>query len=96
MCQWGADKFIHVIRHSHPDYPDGWHEMAVDACIADYVQTMNNQGIITTACCCGHFKTPASILVATESVPLLENLGYEYHTFEPGRDDVVEHTVRKS
>lgn len=93
MCQWGTDKAIHVIRRNHLDYADGWHEIYVDACIADYVQAMNDQGIITVGCCCGHFKAPAVVLISTESRLLLDQLGYEYHEFEPGRDDVVEHTV---
>lgn len=92
MCKWGTDRLIYVIRHANPDVPDGWHPVYVDACIAGYVQRMNDQGIITTACCCGHGKGPGSVLVATESVPLLDRYGYEYHAYND-REDVVEHSL---
>jgi len=92
MCKWGTDKLIHVIRRNNPDVPDGWHPVYVDACIADYVHRMNDQGIITTACCCGHGKGPGAVLVVVESVPLLNELGYEHHPYD-NRDDVVEHTL---
>lgn len=93
MCAWGTDQIIHVIRRNHPDTPDGWHPVAVDACIADYVQRMNDQGVITVGCCCGHGKGRPVVLVAAESVPLLAQLGYEHHPFEAGREDVVEHYI---
>lgn len=94
MCQWGTTKLIQVIRRNHDDYPDGRHEVGADACIADYVQAMNDKGIVTVGCCCGHGNAPPTVLVASESVATMDALGYEHHEFEPGRDDVVEHWAR--
>lgn len=91
MCQWGTDAEIHVIRRNNDFIPDGWHPVYVDACIADYVQTMNLRGIITVGCCCGHGKSAfAAVLVDMASISLLERYGYEYHDFDD-RPDVVEH-----
>lgn len=94
MCDWGTDTIIHVIRRNNPNVPDGWHPMAVDACIAAYVQTMNNQGVITVGCCCGHGRGQPIVLVDAESVLLLKHLGYEYRAFED-RTDVVEHRIER-
>lgn len=88
MCEWGTDKVIRVIRRNNADIPDGWHSMAVDSCIADYVQVMNLRRIITVGCCCGHGRGPGEVLIARESVGLLEAWGYAWHA-ESGRDDIV-------
>lgn len=84
MCKWGTDKFIFVIRRNHPDSKDGWHRIVVDACIADYVQKMNDRGIITRGCCCGHGKEPGSVLVDRESIALMDDYGYAYEPYENG------------
>lgn len=82
MCKWGTDKLIHVIHRNNEYIPDGWHEIAVDACIADYVQEMNDRGIITTGCCCGHFKGDSVVTVATKSQDLLDLFGYAYQILD--------------
>lgn len=76
MCQWGTTVTIYVIRRNNPDIPDGWHPKGVDACIADYVQRMNEQGIVTTGCCCGHGKSPAWVTVDIGSLIQMLQLGY--------------------
>lgn len=78
MCSWGNDKIVRVIRRNNPDVSDGWHLVAVDACLAELVQAMNNAGIITLGCCCGHGKFPPSIIVSIESVALMTEHGYSY------------------
>lgn len=78
MCKWGTTTMINVIRRNHDDYPDGKHQVGVDACIADYVQAMNDAGIITIGCCCGHGKAQAIVLVAAESAAKLTENGYEF------------------
>jgi len=80
MCQWGTERIIHVIdRDRH---------VAVDACIADYVQEMNDRGIVTIACCCGHGQGLASVLVLRRSIP--EMLRWRY-AFENYSLDLIEH-----
>jgi hypothetical protein len=93
MCTWGTDKIIHVIRRNNDLFPDGWHPIAVDACIADYVQLMNDRGIITVGCCCGHFKSPSVVLVADVSKNLLEQYGYSYQPYE--FEDVLIHHIER-
>lgn len=82
MCKWGTDTTIYVIRRNNDTIPDGWHAIAVDFCIAEYVQEMNNRGIITLGCCCGHGKAPAVVLVALESADLMDRYGYAHTLYE--------------
>lgn len=77
MCKWGTRTKIKVIRRANPFVEDGWHEINVDACIADEVQMLNNKGIITLNSCCGHGKGEPNCLIAPESVQKCKELGYE-------------------
>lgn len=89
MCEWGTSLPIYVIRRNNDSIPDGWHLIYVDACIAPVVQTMNNLGILTVGCCCGHGKTNATVLVELESEELMLKFGYNYTVFE---DRLLEYT----
>jgi len=84
MCTWGTDKLIYVIQRNNPYIPRGWHLMAVDSCIADYVQCMNALGIITCGCCCGHYQAPPIVLVEPESTSLMVLYEYTYIINEDG------------
>lgn len=54
----------------------------VDACIAEEVMELLNNGVKTMGCCCGHNKLIPSIAVHPESVKLMEAMGYKHH-FNP-------------
>jgi hypothetical protein len=92
MCEWGTEKTIKVIRRNNDRNTDGWHDMAVDACIADYVQVMNYKSILTVGCCCGHGDGRPNVLVSSESIPDMEPMGYDWEPV-PGRDDVIVHWI---
>lgn len=49
MCLHGAYKMVKIINENQ-----GKSEVVIDACIADEIQELNNLGIITVGCCCGH------------------------------------------
>lgn len=49
MCLHGAYKYVDIINSNQNKK-----RVVVDACIADEIQTLNNQGVITIGCCCGH------------------------------------------
>jgi hypothetical protein len=48
MCLQGVYKWVNVINEQQNQ------RVKVDACIADEIQDLNDQGIITLGCCCGH------------------------------------------
>ncbi|MCM3452750.1 hypothetical protein M3685_02155 [Heyndrickxia oleronia] len=49
MCLYGIYKYVTIINPNQNKK-----QVVVDACIADEVQELNNKGIITLGCCCGH------------------------------------------
>lgn len=49
MCLYGTYKLVNVINRDQNKK-----RILVDACIADEIQDLNNNGIITLGCCCGH------------------------------------------
>lgn len=83
MCKWGTHETVYCIRRNNDLYPDGWHPIAVDSCLAPTIREMNERGIITTGCCCGHGNGNGFIGVATESAKLLSEwcfeTGHSYH-----------------
>jgi len=40
-----------------------WDKKSIDKCIAPIVQALNDGGIYTSGCCCGHGKTDGNILL---------------------------------
>lgn len=78
MCKWGTHTIIGVIRRNNEFILDGWHMKGVDSCIAELVQLMNIQGILTSLCCCGHGKYPGVIYADPESIPRLDKYGYKW------------------
>lgn len=69
MCEWGTDK---QIKLNKPKSVSGKIEISVDTCLAPLVQMLNDYGIETLACCCGHGKTAKShIRISSQNVELL-------------------------
>jgi len=44
----------------------------IDECMKDQIQFMNDIGIQTLACCCGHGKYPKTIVIKTEHEEIIE------------------------
>lgn len=51
MCLYGTYKIVKVINKNQIN-----NLVKVDACIADEIQMLNNEGILTLNSCCGHGK----------------------------------------
>ncbi|MGD6894303.1 hypothetical protein [Bacillus infantis] len=49
MCLYGVQKLIRIINPNQSKK-----QVYVDSCIAAEILDLNNQGIITISCCCGH------------------------------------------
>ncbi len=65
MCKWGTDREVVIARH-----------ISVDSCIADEVVSLNQLGVYTEGCCCGHHKVAAQALIRASSVDRARELGY--------------------
>ena len=88
MCEWNTLKPIYINRG------ETIREIMVDSCIADYVQQMNDLGIETIGCCCGHFRSPSTVLVDKGSEELM--LQYQYSFSRYGYPDgtfCLEHII---
>ena len=86
MCKWGTDKEVTLIK---PKPFSRQKKIKVDACIAPLVQILNDYGIETIACCCGHGKTAKSyIRISSQNISLTQ-LGKDFsvHLQFPYRGD---------
>jgi hypothetical protein len=65
MCKWGTEILLFVNIPAEDSYTGEarWDYKPVDLCIAPIVQALNDAGILTAGCCCGHGKGEGSILL---------------------------------
>ena len=77
ICKHGTLTFIKLNRPRE----SGRTEIPVDSCIADEIQMLNDLGVITYGCCCGHGQFSPQCLVDIDSKDLLESNGYQLREF---------------
>jgi len=75
MCKWGKNKDVTLIKAK---LFSGRKRIKVDACIAPLVQMLNDYGIETIACCCGHGKQKKSHIRISSNNILLTQLGEDF------------------
>lgn len=63
MCEWGDDVLLTVPIPAAGSHTGEfrWAEKGIDRCLAPYVQALNDAGLFTAGCCCGHGKGAAFI-----------------------------------
>jgi len=59
---------------------------SIDRCLAPIVKALNAGGVITTACCCGHGKTPGEIILA-DGRTLVIAMGLDHSALADLADD---------
>jgi len=70
MCKYGTYKLLKVNYRNL--------ERCIDACIANEIKELNENGIITLGCCCGHGEHAPVVLVNEKSIKSMLTLGYDY------------------
>jgi len=65
VCKWSDKVLLSVpipdnLSHNGKMF---WKNTEVDSCIAPIVKALNDSGIYTSGCCCGHGKTEGTILL---------------------------------
>lgn len=55
--------------------------VGVDACLAEEIKNLWEQGIKTTGCCCGHGRNLGFIEVTDECITGMEMLGYQHYIY---------------
>lgn len=65
MCAHGDTVILRVLMPAHLSYTGAlrWDEKAIDRCIAPIVQALNDAGIYTANCCCGHGECDGEIIL---------------------------------
>lgn len=58
MCKWGTDASVTLSR---PMPISGRTAIPVDACLAPLIQVLNDYGVHTIGCCCGHDQIGGSV-----------------------------------
>lgn len=58
MCQWGTTEVL----VGHTNSRGGL--INVDKCLAPIIKALNDAGVRTAACCCGHGKMPGNVMLA--------------------------------
>ncbi|BBN99175.1 hypothetical protein St703_18800 [Sporolactobacillus terrae] len=71
ICLYGTYKWVKVINTDQMH-----HIVKVDACIASEIKFLNDMGVVTLSCCCGHGKRNSHVLISIRSVKVAERLGY--------------------
>ena len=63
MCDWGTNVVLTVPMPAELSYTGEfrWAEKEIDSCIAPIVKALNDAGIYTSNCCCGHGKSDGDI-----------------------------------
>lgn len=85
MCAHGITKTVILNR---PREVSGKTRVQVDSCIAKEIQMLNDNGVRTLGCCCGHGKYEKSILIHETSVDLAKALGYKARYYHEGAYDI--------
>jgi len=65
MCEWGNTVEMGLTIPAHLSHTGEARQKVVDidSCIAPIVKALNDGGITTIACCCGHGKRPGNIIL---------------------------------
>ena len=67
MCKWGKTKRVELcnpaIQRPVAFKTRGETWASVDYCIADFIQWLNDLGIETKGCCCGHSKEMGGVII---------------------------------
>lgn len=74
MCKWGREVRLTVPIPAHLSHTGKfrWDEKLIDACIAPIVQALNDAGIYTGGCCCGHGKDTGWIALHDDRVLVIK------------------------
>jgi hypothetical protein len=65
MCKWGNTVNLNVPIPAQDSHTSEfrWASKPIDRCIAPIVQALNDSGIYTRSCCCGHGEQDGTILL---------------------------------
>lgn len=80
MCEWGNEVELRVPISARRSYTGKfrWDTKGIDSCLADIVRVLNDAGIYTDECCCGHGKSDGYLALHDGRVFLIPENGLLY------------------
>lgn len=65
MCNWGTDTEVLLITPAHLSHNGVSYQSyrSIDSCIVPLILALNDAGIHTSGCCCGHGKSDGSVIL---------------------------------
>jgi len=81
LCAGSPSITLYPVLHSNKE-----DVFFTDVCIGKEIQMLNNNGVETVGCCCGHGDDVPTCLVSIDSKDILSSLGYEMYSFSPKHD----------
>jgi hypothetical protein len=65
MCEWGqtARAWVPIPAHLSHTGQFRWDWKEIDSCLFDIVHALNEAGVYTAGCCCGHGKELGDIFL---------------------------------
>ena len=90
MCKWGTTVDVAVTIPAGMSHT-GKERVAIkpiDACIADIVKALNDGGVKTVSCCCGHGAYPGHIALADGRVLMVSTEGVSGLVSQLDKEDV--------
>lgn len=65
MCQHGNNTkcLVNISAYLSHTGKARWEYKNIDSCLAPIINALNNAGILTANCCCGHGKGDGSIIL---------------------------------
>ena len=92
MCEWGTEIELRVPISARKSYTGKfrWDTKKIDSCLADIVQVLNDAGIYTAECCCGHGNCDGYLALHDGRVFLIPQDGILYWQRPDDRLSTVE------
>ena len=80
MCEWGNWELVKVLVPADLSCTGKahWKLAKIDKCIASIVQALNEAGIYTRGCCCGHNKKDGYIELQDGRILVIKQDAIEY------------------
>lgn len=65
MCLWGdtVDVEVPIPENLSHTGEFRWEKKPIDSCLVPLINALNNAGIYTASCCCGHGKSDGSVIL---------------------------------
>ncbi len=91
MCERRRDVLVKVKTPTDSDCKiTHWAEKGIDKCIAPIVKALNDIGMYTEECCCGHGETEGYIRLYDKRVLIIKNYEEGYLIPEAARKELLE------